>query len=121
MNFLYNSNYCYSKHFLHFLGKAITMAFTYSVVAPESAAVGDQVRAAVAIDGHCYAYAVPTTGGATFQTISKIVKADAPPGGSTNDVLFTFYLTSSNPFSLPVDFTLKGGSNDFLVKATGTA
>jgi hypothetical protein len=97
------------------------MAFTYSIVDVSALAVGDQVRAAVAADGHCYSYPVPTTGGATFATVSKIVVAPAPPGASASEVLYTVYIGASNPYSLPVDFTLKGTSNDFVVKATGTA
>lgn len=97
------------------------MAFTYSVIDVSALAVGDQVRAAVAKDGHCYSYDVPTTGGATFQTVAKIVAAPAPPGGTGTDVLYTVYMTAANPFNAPIDFTLKGSSNDFVVKATGTA
>jgi len=43
------------------------MAFTYSLVTVNNLAVGDQVRAAVAADGHAYVFPVPTTGGASFQ------------------------------------------------------
>jgi len=42
------------------------MAFTYSLVTVNNLAVGDQVRAAVAADGHAYVFPVPTTGGASF-------------------------------------------------------
>lgn len=97
------------------------MAFTYSIVDVSALAVGDQVRAAVAQDGHCYSYAVPTVGGTSFQTVAKIVKADVAPGASSTEVLYTVYMNAANPYNLPVQFTLKGSSNDFVVKATGTA
>lgn len=97
------------------------MAFSYSIIDVSALAVGDQVRAAVAQDGHCYNYPVPTGTGNTFQTVSKIVVAAAPPGASATEVLYTVYMVSANPFSAPVDFTLKGTSNDFIVKATGSA
>lgn len=104
------------------------MAFTYAVVPVTSLSVGDQIRAAVAADGHAYVYPVPTTGGATFPTtVRKIFPADVPAGVDSagnpvtnTSVLWTIQLNSSSVFNLPVDFTINA-TTDFVVRATGTA
>lgn len=97
------------------------MAFTYSIVAVGSLAVGDQVRAVVCADGHSYVFPVPTTGGASFPTtVRAIFAAPLPPGASAPDGLTTVQLNNSSAFALPTDFTING-STDFVVKATGTA
>lgn len=107
------------------------MAFTYALVRANALAVGDQVYAAVAADGHAYVYGpVPTTGGATFPTtVRKIFPADVPPGTDSGGspvtnaaVLWTIQLNAANGsiYNLPTDFTLNATS-DFVIRATGTA
>ena len=104
------------------------MAFTYALVRVNALAVGDQVYAAVAADGHAYVYPVPTTGGATFPTtVRKIFPADVPPGTDSGgnpvtntSVLWTIQLNNGSVFNLPTDFTLNA-TTDFVIKATGTA
>lgn len=104
------------------------MAFTYSIVAASALSVGDQVRAIVAADGHCYVFPVPTTGGATFpSTVKKLVAADVPPGTDSGgnpvtnaSVLWTIYLNNASQFALPNQATVNA-TTDFVVKATGTA
>lgn len=104
------------------------MAFTYSIVTVNNLAVGDQVRAAVAADGHAYVFPVPTTGGASFPTtVRAIFPAAVPPGTDSagnpvtnTSVLWTVQLNNGSVFNLPTDFTLNATS-DFVVKATGTA
>lgn len=104
------------------------MAFTYTIVKANALAVGDQVYAAVAADGHSYVYPVPTTGGASFPTtVRAIFPADVPPGTDSAGnpvtsaaVLWTIQLNNGSKFNLPTDFTLNS-TTDFIVKATGTA
>lgn len=107
------------------------MAFSYALVRANALAVGDQVYAAVAADGHAYVYGpVPTTGGATFPTtVRAIFPADVPPGTDSAGnpvtsaaVLWTIQLNPANgsKFNLPTDFTINATS-DFVIKATGTA
>lgn len=104
------------------------MAFTYSIVTVNNLSVGDQVRAAVAADGHAYVFPVPTTGGASFPTtVRAIFPAAVPPGTDSSgnpvdntSVLWTIQLNNGSVFNLPTDFTLNA-KTDFVVKATGTA
>jgi hypothetical protein len=104
------------------------MAFTYAVVTVNNLAVGDQIRAAVAADGHAYVYPVPTTGGATFPTTVRAIFPSAVPPGTdsggnpvTNtSVLWTIQLNNGSVFNLPTDFTLNA-TTDFVIRATGTA
>lgn len=104
------------------------MAFTYTVIKVDALAVGDQVRAAVVTDGHCYSFPVPTVTSATFPTtVRAIYPAAVPPGTDSagnpvtnTSVLWTVQLNNASSFALPVDFTLND-KDDFIVKATGTA
>lgn len=98
------------------------MAFTYTAVRVSALAVNDQVAGFVsAAGGPAFVFTEPTGTGNTYpSTVKSKVSADTPPGGSSSDVLTTVYLNSSNPFSLPVDFTLNAHS-DWVIKATGSA
>lgn len=103
------------------------MAFaTPTAVKVSSLTVGTQVVAAVAADGHAYVYPTPTTAGATYPTVRKIIPADIPAGvdssGSqiTNaSVLWTVQMSGS-AFNLPIDWTINANT-DWVVTTTGTA
>lgn len=99
------------------------MAFaTPTAIKVTSLAVGNQVVAALAADGHCYVYPTPASGsGLQYPTVTKIVSAPLPPGDSTaGDALFTVYMSDASSFALPKDFTINGNS-DWVVTVTGTA
>jgi hypothetical protein len=103
------------------------MAFgANTVVRVNALTVGQQVVAAVAADGHCYVNPTPTTTGATYPAVRKLIPADIPPGTDSAgaaldsaDVLWTVQLTGS-AFALPIDFTLNVNT-DYVIVTTGSA
>jgi len=103
------------------------MAFgANTVVRVNALTVGQQVVAAVAADGHAYVYPTPTTGGATYPTVRKLIPADVPAGTDSAGnpvtsaaVLWTVQLSGS-AFSLPIDFTLNA-ITDYVIVTTGSA
>lgn len=102
------------------------MAFTYALEKVNAISVGDQVVMAVAADGHAYVYPTPTTGGAVYPTVRKIIPADVPAGTDSAGnpvtsaaVLWTVQVNGS-AFSLPIDWTINA-TTDWVVTATGTA
>jgi hypothetical protein len=96
------------------------MAFaTPTAVKVNTLAVGNQVVAAVAADGHCYVQPTPTATGAQYPTVQSIVAPVLPPGANAGDGLYTVYLTGS-AFSQPIDFTLNA-TTDWVITTTGNA
>lgn len=104
------------------------MAFTYVLPTQvNNIAVGDQVVAAFAADGHAYVYPTPTASGATYPTVRAIFPATVPPGTDSGGnpvtsaaVLWTVQLNGASQFSQPIDFTINATS-DWVFRATGTA
>lgn len=105
------------------------MAFTYVLPTQvNNIAVGDQVVAAFAADGHAYVYPKPASGsGLKYPVVRAIYPADVPAGTDsagnpvTNAaVLWTVQLTGVSQFSQPIDFTINA-TTDWVFRATGTA
>lgn len=96
------------------------MAFTYNApIKVGTLAVGNQVVLAAMADGHAYVYPTPTTTGASYPTVTKIVAPVLPSNANAGEGIYTVYL-SGTPFELPKDFNLNG-TTDWIVTATGTA
>lgn len=97
------------------------MAFaTPTAIKVGSLAVGNQVVAAVAADGHAYVYPTPASGsGLQYPTVTKIVAPVLPSNANAGEGIYTVYLSGA-PFTLPQDFSVNG-ITDWVVTTTGTA
>jgi hypothetical protein len=85
-----------------------------------------QVVGVMCADGHSYVYPTPTTGGAQYPIVRKLIPADVPPGTDSGgnpvtntSVLWTVQMNGST-FSLPIDFTIND-TTDWVIITTGTA